>query len=81
MVTPRYFGWDVFSRSVLFHLTSNVLFASRFFPWNGVTWVLSGLALRPLDLYQVVRSCSASSMVCSTSVKVGYWAVTHRSSA
>ena len=29
----------------------------------------------------VVSSSSASSMVCSTSVKDGYWAVTHRSSA
>ena len=27
----------VFSRSVLFHMTSNVLFASRFFRWNAVT--------------------------------------------
>ena len=45
-MTPRYFGWGVFSRSVLLHLTSNVLFVSRFFRWNDVTWVLSGLALR-----------------------------------
>ena len=49
-VTPRYFGWGVFSRSVLFHFTSNVLFAFRFFMWNAVTWVLSGLALRLLAL-------------------------------
>ena len=41
-VTPRYLGWGVFSRSVLFHFTFNVLFSSLFLRWNAVTgfvWV------------------------------------------
>ena len=64
-----YFGWGVFSMSVLFHLISNVLFASRFFVWNDVTWVLS---VFPSDCWIHSKlSVHTSSIVCFTSVKDG----------
>ena len=47
-VTPRYLGWGVFSTSVLFHFTFNVLFVP--YVECRVTWVLSGFARRLLDL-------------------------------
>ena len=39
----------MFSISVLFHFTFNVLFASLFLEWNAVTWVLTGFARRLLE--------------------------------
>ena len=46
VVTPRYFGWIVFSSSVLFHTTFNDILASLFLRWKAVTCVFSGLARR-----------------------------------
>ena len=54
------------------------LTCSLFLKWNAVTWVLSGFALRLLDLLYCVSLLSDSSIVVSTSTKKGCCAVTHR---